>query len=78
MTTLPFLSRYHDGTLTQQLTETLTIPILTGLYVCLIPTTISGLLSATGIAGMDRLIKRNVIAKAVELLKQLEMLMSFF
>jgi K+-transporting ATPase ATPase B chain len=43
--------------------------ILISLLVCLIPTTIGGLLSAIGIAGMDRLIRRNVIAmsgRAVE------------
>lgn len=43
--------------------------ILVALLVCLIPTTIGGLLSAIGIAGMDRLIQRNVIAmsgRAVE------------
>jgi K+-transporting ATPase ATPase B chain len=42
---------------------------LVSLLVCLIPTTIGGLLSAIGIAGMDRLIQRNVIAmsgRAVE------------
>ncbi|MEP6573869.1 MAG: potassium-transporting ATPase subunit KdpB, partial [Gemmatimonadota bacterium] len=38
------------------------IPILIALLVCLIPTTIGGLLSAIGIAGMDRLIQQNVIA----------------
>lgn len=46
-----------------------TITVLVALLVCLIPTTIGGLLSAIGIAGMDRLIKRNVIAlsgRAVE------------
>ncbi len=42
--------------------ENLTLPILTALLVCLIPTTIGGLLSAIGISGMDRLMKRNVIA----------------
>ena len=45
------------------------IPVLVSLLVCLIPTTIGGLLSAIGIAGMNRLIKKNVIAlsgKAVE------------
>jgi K+-transporting ATPase ATPase B chain len=36
--------------------------VLVALLVCLIPTTIGGLLSAIGIAGMDRLLKRNVIA----------------
>src|SRR5262245_34008487 len=46
-----------------------TIFVLISLLVCLIPTTIGGLLSAIGIAGMDRLIQRNVIAmsgRAVE------------
>jgi K+-transporting ATPase ATPase B chain len=45
------------------------MPILVALLVCLIPTTISGLLSAIGIAGMDRMIQHNVIAmsgRAVE------------
>ncbi len=45
------------------------IPVLIALLVCLIPTTIGGLLSAIGIAGMDRLLKRNVLAmsgRAVE------------
>ncbi len=41
-----------------------TIPVLIALLVCLIPTTIGGLLSAIGIAGMDRLIRKNVIAKS--------------
>jgi K+-transporting ATPase ATPase B chain len=47
----------------------ITITVLIALLVCLIPTTIGGLLSAIGIAGMDRLIQRNVIAmsgRAVE------------
>ena len=38
--------------------------ILVSLLVCLIPTTIGGLLSAIGIAGMDRLVQRNVLAKS--------------
>ncbi|WP_426571521.1 potassium-transporting ATPase subunit KdpB [Aquihabitans sp. McL0605] len=45
------------------------IVILVALLVCLIPTTIGGLLSAIGIAGMDRLVQRNVLAmsgRAVE------------
>jgi len=45
------------------------IPVLAALLVCLIPTTIGGLLSAIGIAGMDRLIRFNVVAtsgRAVE------------
>ena len=43
--------------------------VLIALFVCLIPTTIGGLLSAIGIAGMDRLVQRNVLAmsgRAVE------------
>jgi len=46
-----------------------TIFVLVSLLVCLIPTTIGGLLSAIGIAGMDRLVQRNVLAmsgRAVE------------
>ena len=46
-----------------------TIPVLLSLIVCLIPTTIGGLLSAIGIAGIDRLMRRNVLAtsgRAVE------------
>jgi K+-transporting ATPase ATPase B chain len=45
------------------------IPVLIALLVCLIPTTIGGLLSAIGIAGMDRMIQQNVISmsgRAVE------------
>jgi K+-transporting ATPase ATPase B chain len=38
------------------------VPVLIALLVCLIPTTIGGLLSAIGIAGMDRMIQQNVIA----------------
>ena len=46
-----------------------TVTVLVALLVCLIPTTIGALLSAIGIAGMDRMIQRNVIAmsgRAVE------------
>jgi potassium-transporting ATPase ATP-binding subunit len=59
--TLPFFTNY--------LGFRLEIPVLIALLVCLIPTTIGGLLSAIGIAGMDRVTKFNVIAmsgKAVE------------
>lgn len=47
----------------------LSVPVLTALLVCLIPTTIGGLLGAIGISGIDRLIRRNVLAtsgRAVE------------
>lgn len=43
---------------------TLPVIYLAALFVTLIPTTIGGLLSAIGIAGMDRLVKANVIAKS--------------
>jgi len=46
-----------------------TVTVLVALLVCLIPTTIGGLLSAIGIAGMDRMIQKNVVAmsgRAVE------------
>ena len=42
----------------------ITIAALISLFVCLIPTTIGGLLSAIGIAGMDRALRANVIAKS--------------
>ena len=42
----------------------ITIAALVSLFVCLIPTTIGGLLSAIGIAGMDRALRANVIAKS--------------
>ncbi len=59
--TLPSFARYSGGAVP--------VPVLVALLVCLIPTTIGGLLSAIGIAGMDRLIQHNVIAisgRAVE------------
>ena len=49
--------------------EPVSIPVLVALLVCLIPTTIGALLSAIGIAGMDRLVQHNVLAmsgRAVE------------
>jgi K+-transporting ATPase ATPase B chain len=49
--------------------SSVTITVLVALLVCLIPTTIGGLLSAIGIAGMDRVIQHNVVAmsgRAVE------------
>jgi len=52
------------------LSETLvTVPVLVGLLVCLIPTTIGALLSAVGISGMDQLLRLNILAmsgRAVE------------
>jgi K+-transporting ATPase ATPase B chain len=52
--TIPSFARYAGGSVT--------VVILVALFVTLIPTTIGALLSAIGIAGMDRLIKFNVLA----------------
>jgi potassium-transporting ATPase ATP-binding subunit len=55
-----------------------TIPVLVALLVCLIPTTIGGLLSAIGISGIDRMIRRNVIAtsgRAVEAAGDIDVLL---
>ncbi|MDP3164523.1 MAG: potassium-transporting ATPase subunit KdpB, partial [Hydrogenophaga sp.] len=54
--TLPFFAHYSGGKLP--------VTALIALLVTLIPTTIGGLLSAIGIAGMDRLVRANVIAKS--------------
>jgi potassium-transporting ATPase ATP-binding subunit len=59
--TLPFFGKYSG--------VSFSITVLVALLVCLIPTTIGGLLSAIGIAGIDRLVTRNVLAmsgRAVE------------
>jgi K+-transporting ATPase ATPase B chain len=66
VTLLPF-SLYSVGAAGQGVP--ITVTVLVALLVCLIPTTIGGLLSAIGIAGMDRMIQANVIAmsgRAVE------------
>ena len=62
--TLKFFADYsgHAGNL--DLSHIVTVPVLISLLVCLIPTTIGGLLSAIGIAGMSRLVRHNVIAKS--------------
>ena len=54
------------------------LPVLVALLVCLIPTTIGGLLSAIGISGIDRLIRRNVLAtsgRAVEAAGDIDVLL---
>jgi K+-transporting ATPase ATPase B chain len=54
------------------------MPVLVALLVCLIPTTIGGLLSAIGISGIDRLIRRNVMAtsgRAVEAAGDIDVLL---
>jgi len=55
-----------------------TLAVLISLIVCLIPTTIGGLLSAIGISGMDRMLRKNVIAtsgKAVEAAGDIDVLL---
>jgi len=57
---------------------TFTLPVLVALLVCLIPTTIGGLLSAIGISGIDRLVRRNVMAtsgRAVEAAGDIDVLL---
>jgi len=60
------------------LITTATIPVLIALLVCLIPTTIGGLISAIGISGMDRMIQRNVLVtsgRAVEVAGDVDVLL---
>ena len=66
---LPPFAHYNENAAGQKNVVLTTIPVLLALIVCLIPTTIGGLLSAIGIAGIDRLMRRNVLAtsgRAVE------------
>jgi len=60
--TLPAFFSYSLSASGLPQNQNLTLPVLIALLVCLIPTTIGGLLSAIGISGMDRLLQRNVIA----------------
>jgi len=67
--TLPAFSIYSEHAAGQTDVVIRSLPVLLALIVCLIPTTIGGLLSAIGIAGIDRLMRRNVLAtsgRAVE------------
>lgn len=76
--TLKFFADYSAKSAGQDLSNIVTVPVLIALLVCLIPTTIGGLLSAIGISGMDRLIRKNVIAKsgrAVEAAGDIDVLM---
>jgi K+-transporting ATPase ATPase B chain len=66
---LPPFAHYNEAQAGQKGVVLTSIPVLLSLVVCLIPTTIGGLLSAIGIAGIDRLMRRNVLAtsgRAVE------------
>jgi K+-transporting ATPase ATPase B chain len=67
--TLPPFAIYNENAAGQKGVVLTSVPVLLSLIVCLIPTTIGGLLSAIGIAGIDRLMRRNVLAtsgRAVE------------
>ncbi len=75
--TLKYFLDYYHVTMGQD-TSVVSVPILISLLVCLIPTTIGGLLSAIGISGMDRLLKHNVIAmsgRAVEAAGDIDVLL---
>ena len=76
--TLKFFADYSQTSSGQDLSHLVTVPVLVALLVCLIPTTIGGLLSAIGICGMDRLIRKNVIAtsgRAVEAAGDIDVLL---
>ncbi|MBF0097587.1 MAG: potassium-transporting ATPase subunit KdpB [Magnetococcales bacterium] len=75
VTLLPF-SLYSVAS--AQSGEAVSVTVLVALLVCLIPTTIGGLLSAIGVAGMSRMMEKNVIAtsgKAVEAAGDVDVLM---
>lgn len=75
---LKLFADYSASAAGQDLSGIVTVPVLTALLVCLIPTTIGGLLSAIGISGMDRLIRKNVIAtsgRAVEAAGDIDVLL---
>ena len=76
--TLPAFAHYNENAAGQPSSANLTLPVLISLLVCLIPTTIGGLLSAIGISGIDRLIRRNVLAtsgRAVEAAGDIDVLL---
>jgi potassium-transporting ATPase ATP-binding subunit len=76
--TLPFLARYVEAGAGQSGVVNVSLPVLVALLVCLIPTTIGGLLSAIGISGIDRLVRRNVLAtsgRAVEAAGDIDVLL---
>jgi len=74
---LPF-NIYSGKAAEMKISSSLTVPVLVALLVCLAPTTIGSLLSAIGISGMDRLIRRNVLAvsgRAVEAAGDIDVLL---
>lgn len=75
---LPAFARFSEALAGQPGVIDTSLPVLVSLFVCLIPTTIGGLLSAIGISGIDRLIRRNVVAtsgRAVEAAGDIDVLL---
>jgi len=60
---LPFFAWYSESAASQTDAVNVSLPVLIALLVCLIPTTIGGLLSAIGISGIDRLVRRLLLDK---------------
>jgi K+-transporting ATPase ATPase B chain len=76
--TLPAFAHYSEKAAGQNGVVDVSLPVLIALLVCLIPTTIGGLLSAIGISGIDRLVRRNVLAtsgRAVEAAGDIDVLL---
>lgn len=76
--TLPAFGHYSEQAANQVAAVDVSLPVLIALLVCLIPTTIGGLLSAIGISGIDRLVRRNVLAtsgRAVEAAGDIDVLL---
>ncbi len=76
--TLPAFAHYSEKAAGQNGVVDVSMPVLIALLVCLIPTTIGGLLSAIGISGIDRLVRRNVLAtsgRAVEAAGDIDVLL---
>ena len=76
--TLPAFARFSELQAGRPGAVDTSLPVLVSLFVCLIPTTIGGLLSAIGISGIDRLVRRNVIAtsgRAVEAAGDIDVLL---
>jgi len=78
VSTLPAFGLYIERVSGLPGSTRMSIPILVSLLVCLIPTTIGGLLSAIGIGGISRLLKKNVLAmsgRAVEAAGDIDVLL---
>jgi len=76
--TLPAFGRFSEQAAGQKNAVRLDLPVLASLLVCLIPTTIGALLSAIGISGIDRLMRRNVLVmsgRAVEAAGDIDVLL---